>query len=176
VLADVFDSMRGLYEQPTFTHAIDFALRVAQKAVPTRLALGFRATDPSRPPEVACVARQGRTERVQLGQVFDSRGSLLEWAWHHNRPVAVDGDGAGQTLSADIDCPLGAETNSVLCVPADHDGRTFGLLMLVNREPAGRWYHGDRNILCYIAGRLGQFAAESLPDPTDQDDESISKH
>jgi hypothetical protein len=58
----------------------------------------------------------------------------------------------------DLPEALGLAPLGILCAPAEHQGRSFGALHLVNKQGANRRFtDADVQVLGYLAGRLAEF-------------------
>lgn len=164
LLIKVFEAMRALYSLESVDECLAFAVDLVNTSIQCEATVGLK-TEPNGTSSGAAVVIAARGPRVTTarGRRFALRGSLVDVALTEGVSVSVSNAERDRRLCADVDCLLGAETRSYLCVPILYEGRSLGALMLLNRQLPGSWRQGELNVAAYIAGRVGEYIAESLP-------------
>lgn len=164
LLAEVFESMHGLYCLESVEECLAFAVDVVNASIQSQATVGLKLEpDGSMSGSAVVIAARGPRVTATRGRSFSLRGSLVDVALTEGVSVSVSNAEHDRRLCADVDCLLGADTRSYLCVPIIYEGRSLGALMLLNRQLPGSWRQGELNIVGYIAGRIGEYIAESLP-------------
>jgi transcriptional regulator with GAF, ATPase, and Fis domain len=174
VLAEVFEAMQDLYAISSLEGCIAFGTKLAADKIPCQAAVGLAMT--SSREDMVCVSSHGSGAEKLSGTKIPLKGSLVGFAVRQGVAVAVSDAEKDPRVSEDLDKLVGTETRSVLCAPLTFEGRTFGVMELINRKDGDTWQQGEINILSYIGSQMAEYIAESLAsevdDFSDLDEES----
>jgi hypothetical protein len=165
VLAEVFEAMQDVYSLSSLEDCIAFGVNLAAEKIPCQAATGLRMIPVKE--ELFCVATWGNGVDELKGKRTPLAGTLAGFAVRQGVAVAISDAANDPRVSAELDRLAGTETRSVLCAPFVYEGRTFGIVELINRQGGDTWHQGEINILSYIAENLSEYIAQSLPSEVD---------
>ncbi|MBI3074559.1 MAG: GAF domain-containing protein [Deltaproteobacteria bacterium] len=160
LLAQVFEEVQDLYTVGGgTTAAARFALDLALKHV--RCESGAVLLSDFSAKELAFAAASGPKAREVLSFRVPMGQGIAGFCAQEGVTIAVSAVEKDPRFFRKIAEALGYETKSILCAPIVSNGKTVGVLEVLNRYLSSSFAPAEVNVLSYIATRLGEHLGEA---------------
>jgi putative methionine-R-sulfoxide reductase with GAF domain len=163
VLSEVFEELQDLFLVQNQDDAAQYVLNLAMNKIPVEAGTVFLADINTRDMLFAAVIGP-TTERLK-GQRLNLTKGIVGFAAREGAAIAIADVRKDPRFCSDFDQHGGFVTKSVLCAPAQYEGRTFGAIELVNRKGGDMFSQSEINVVSYLASQMAEFIATSLPSP-----------
>ncbi|MBI3178385.1 MAG: GAF domain-containing protein [Deltaproteobacteria bacterium] len=155
LIAGLFESAQAVYEQPDLTGAAYLLLDLAMQAVPSDSGAVFIA-DINRQDLFFAAARGPKGQEAMKFRVPMGQG-IVGFSAQAGVSLAVSDVQRDPRFYARIAQSLGYETRSILCSPAQKEGRVFGALELINKKNGTSYTSEEVSLLNYLAHELAEY-------------------
>ncbi len=155
LIAKLFESAQGVYERPDLTAAAYFLLDLAMQAIPSDSGAVFIA-DINREDLYFAAARGPKGQEVMKFRVPMGQG-IVGFAAQVGVSLAVSDVQRDPRFYARIAKSLGYETRSILCAPAQKEGRVLGALELINKKSGTSYTREEVSLANYLAHELAEY-------------------
>jgi hypothetical protein len=172
-LAEVFEEIEPLYRTQTPEEAARFVLDLGMAKIPCEAGSVLLA-DINRGDLYFAAARGPNAEKL-LNIRMDMHKGLVGFAAREGMAVAISDVKKDPRFFGEIEKLAGFDTRSILCAPAQYEGRTYGALELLNRKESDTFEQGEINIVSYIASQLAKHIALALPEQEEEEEEEVKK-
>jgi len=160
-LSEVFEELQDLFLVQTQEEAAQYVLDLAMKKIPVQAGTVFLADINTR--DLTFTAVKGPVAEKLKGQKLNLKKGIIGFAAREGATIAISDVSKDPRFCSDFDQHGEFVTKSVLCAPAQYEGRTFGAIELVNRISGDMFTQSEINIVSYLASQLAEFIATSLP-------------
>lgn len=134
----------------------DFILALANEKLPSELVVVYFLDADKR--ELVVVRQRGGKHDKLLTRTSEKTG-LAQAAIRGGRAIVItDAQRDPRAVEARWKA-MGVDPKSLVCAPATHGGKTYGLIEIVNPEGGGRYAAVEGNALTYLGHQLGEFLA-----------------
>ncbi len=155
LLGDLFEQTQGLYDHDDLRSAARFLLDLAHRAIPSDSGAVFIA-DINRQDLFFAAATGPKADEVMSFRVPMGAG-IVGFSAQEGVSLAVSDVNKDPRFYANISEALGYETNSILCAPAQLEGRVFGAVELINKKNGNSFSADEVNLLNYLAHELADY-------------------
>jgi hypothetical protein len=159
LVAELMESIQGIYRQPSLAAACGFALDLAMRHVPCESG-SVLISDINRDDLYFVAARGPKADAVMKYRVTMGQG-IVGFCAQEGVSLAVSDVQRDPRFCAAISQAIGYETRSIICAPAQYRGRVFGAVELINKS-SGSTFSGDEvAILNFLAHELADYLIRS---------------
>jgi GAF domain-containing protein len=155
LLGDLFEATQTLYDHDNLEAAARFVLDLAHEAIPSESGAVF-ISDINRDDLYFAAATGPKADEVMSFRVPMGQG-IVGFAAQEGVSVAVSDVDRDPRFYANISKALGYQTRSILCAPAQIEGRVFGALELINKRTDSSFSADEVNLLNYLAHELADY-------------------
>ncbi len=155
VIAELFESTRDIYTEPDIAAAARFVLKLAVRTVPAESGSVFIA-DINRNDLYFVAAFGPKAQEVMGFRVAMGQG-IVGFAAQEGVSLAVSDVERDPRFYAAISKKIGYQTRSILCSPAQRDGRVFGAIELINKRGSSSFAPHEVDLLNYLAHALADY-------------------
>ncbi len=155
IIAELFDKTQEMYNKADYREAAQYLLDLAQRHIPCDSGAVF-ISDIDRGDLFFAAATGPKAREVMKFRVGMGQG-IVGFSALEAVSLAVSDVHRDPRFYAKISQSLGYETKSILCSPAQHGGRVFGAIELINKS-TGTSFTGDEiNLLNYLAHEFADY-------------------
>lgn len=155
LIGELFEITQTIYEQPTVAAAAGFILDLAMRSIVADSGAVFisdiNASDlffaAARGPK----AKEAMKFRVPMGQ------GIVGFCAEEGVALAVSDVHRDPRFYATVSKNIGYETKSILCCPAQIEGRVFGAIELINKGQATSFSSNDVHIVNFLAHEFAEY-------------------
>ncbi|OGR14802.1 MAG: hypothetical protein A2341_15690 [Deltaproteobacteria bacterium RIFOXYB12_FULL_58_9] len=155
LLADLFEATQALYDQEDLQAAARLILDLAHDTIPSDAGAVF-ISDINRMDLFFAAATGPKAEDVLKFRVPMGQG-IVGFASQEGVSLAVSDVHKDPRFYANISTALGYETRSILCAPAQVEGRVFGAIELINKKSGSSFTSHEVNLLNYLAHEFADY-------------------
>ena len=155
LLGELFERTQQLYDAATLTEAANFLLDLAMESIPAESGAVF-ISDINADELYFAAARGPKADDVMDFRVPMGMG-IVGFCAQSGVSLAVSDVHHNPHFYAAISKSLGYETRSLLCSPAQMDGRVFAALELINMKGASTFTRDHVNVLNYLAHEFADY-------------------
>ena len=157
ILGDLFEETQKLYDMQDLQGASNFVLDLAMKSISADAWAVF-ISDLSANDLYFSAARGPKAEEVLSFRVPMGQG-IVGFCAQEGVSLAVSDVNKDPHFYAAISKSLGYDTQSILCSPAQMDGRVFGALELINKNGGTSFSNDEVNVLNFLAHEFADYLA-----------------
>ncbi len=155
VLSDLFLDVMDIAEMDERA-ATDFVLDLAMNAIAAEAGSVILSDINSALHDLHFAAAKGKVAE-QLKSIRIPRGrGIVGFSVQVGCAMAVNDVDQNPNFYRAVADKTGYTTRSILCVPVQHDERTYGAMELINKKDSNRWTPGELSVLQFLAGKLGE--------------------
>ncbi|MEK7705612.1 MAG: GAF domain-containing protein [Myxococcota bacterium] len=149
LLSDMLDATQQMYDKPDLRAAADYLLDLAVKAVPSESGAVF-ISDINASDLYFAAARGPKATEVMKFRVPMGQG-IVGFAAQEGVALAVSDVHRDPRFYAAISKAIGYETRSILCAPAQLEGRVFGAIELINKSSGSTFTGPEVAVVDFLA-------------------------
>lgn len=155
LVTEIVEATGALYDYKDAKAAAAFVLDLAMKVVPCESGSAFIA-DINGDDLYFAAARGPKAADVMKFRVHMGQG-IVGFCAQTGVSLAVSDVQRDPRFYAAISQKLGYQTTSILCAPAQHEGRVFGALQLINRKNGSAFQPAELHALGFLAKQFGEY-------------------
>jgi len=155
MIAELFESTQQMYDKRDFKEAAAFLLELAHKNIPSDSGAVF-ISDFNRGDLFFAAATGPKAKDVVKFRVGMGQG-IVGFSAQEAVSLAVSDVHRDPRFYAKISQSLGYETRSILCAPAQSDGRVYGAIELINKASGSSFSSDEINLLNYLAHEFADY-------------------
>lgn len=160
-ISDIFLATDNLHEVSE-SEAATTVLKLASKHVDAEAASVFYSDMNSALKDLVIVAATGPVGKKLLGIHVPLGKGIVGFSVINGVRLAVNNVDKNPNFYGKLDQEFGFKTHNILCVPVQHESRTFGAIEMVNRKGSDDWSANDSNILEALGKILGRALEDRL--------------
>jgi len=161
LVAHLMEAIQDIYSQPNLTAACGFVLDLAMRHIPCESG-SVLISDINRNDLFFAVARGPKAEAVMKYRVTMGQG-IVGFCAQEGVALAVSDVQRDPRFYAAISQAIGYETSSIICAPAQQQGRVFGAIELINKTAGNRFSGDEVAILNFLAHELAEYLMTNGP-------------
>ncbi|MCK5690077.1 GAF domain-containing protein, partial [Myxococcota bacterium] len=155
IIDDLFEASQELYDYGDLREAAGFILDLAMKTIPSDSGAVF-ISDINNQDLYFAAARGPKSDEIMGFRVPMGVG-IAGFSAQEGVSLAVSDVHKDPRFYARISQALGYETKSLLCSPAQKEGRVFGAIELINKSKGSAFSANEVNILNYLAHEFADY-------------------
>ena len=162
-LEDVFAELSELFEGGrSLEEVVGFALDLAMRHVPAESGSILFADETGSYLYFASACGPKASELMEREFTIPIDRGIVGFCTRAGVSLAVSDATRDPRFFEQISLELGYTVRAVLCAPIQWEGRVFGALELINRDPDRAFLTPEINLVAYIAGQTGRFITDLL--------------
>jgi len=161
-LVEVFELLQDLYNLRDRVEATRFAFELAKRHIPCDY--GRCLVTSANHVNLEVTGAFGPDAKAHIGMKYPVQKGLYGLCIREGMAICISDTHNDKRFAQDLALRSDVMMKSLLCAPVQYEGRTFGILELVNPKGGKGFSSVDVNILSYIAGQLAEHMAVSIPD------------
>jgi hypothetical protein len=155
LLGELFQMTQELYDQPNLEAAANFVLDLAMRSVAADAGSVF-ISDINAMDLYFAAARGPKGNEVMKFRVPMGQG-IVGFCAQEGVSLAISEVQRDPRFCANISKSIGYETRSILCAPAQAQGRVFGAIELLNKTHGSSFTAGEVNVLNFLAHEFAEY-------------------
>lgn len=155
LIAELFEDTAELHAQASLEAAAELVLDLAMRVIPSESGSVYVA-DINASDLFFAAARGPKAAEVMKFRVAIGQG-LVGFSTQEGVGLAVSDAEKDPRFFATISKKLGYNTHSVLCAPAQKNGRVYGALQLINKRGNHTFSGDEMNLLSYLAHQFAEY-------------------
>lgn len=161
ILADLFEEVQGIFDQPNAKKAFGFTLDLAMKHVPSESGSAYRADISAHVLQFAAVRGPKADELMRMNPKVPVGSGLVGVSVQEGVSIAISDADKDPRFFRSISEKLGYECKSVLTVPIQFKFQVMGALQLINKTGGGAFDESDLAVMNYLAHEAGEYLRRS---------------
>ena len=149
ILGDLFSKVQDIYTCNSLQDASQFILQLAVESIPAESGAVLIAD--INEADLAFLSASGpKSEEIMDFRIPIGEG-IAGFCAQEGVALAVSDVSLDERFFAELTESVGYEVQSLLCSPAQRNGRTYGILELVNKRSGSSFSVEDLNVLAFLA-------------------------
>jgi len=161
ILVEVFEHMQALYDIRDRQEAARFAFDLIRRFIPVDAGRCLTADVNGLGFEV--VGAFGSRSKKSIGQKYPLRKGLYGFCVREGVAICINQAGNDERFAEEMKDRLDEDVKCVLCAPVQFEGRTFGIMELMNIKDQDGFTPIHVNVVSYITGQLAEHMDVSIP-------------
>jgi hypothetical protein len=155
IIGELFDTTQKMYDARDYKEAAAFILKLAHQNIPSDSGAVF-ISDFNRGDLFFASATGPKAKDVMKFRVGMGKG-IVGFSAQECVSLAVSDVHRDPRFYAKISDSLGYETRSILCAPAQSEGRVYGAIELINKSTGTSFSSDEINLLNYLAHEFADY-------------------
>jgi len=161
IIVEVFEQMQELYDIRDRHEAARFAFDLIRKFVPVEAGRCLTADVNGLGFEV--VGAFGSRSKQSIGQKYPLRKGLYGFCVREGVAICINQVENDERFTEEMGERLDEDVKCVLCAPVQFEGKTFGIMELMNIKDKDGFTSVHVNVVSYITGQLAEHMDVSIP-------------